>query len=113
METFYFKAPSTIALQDKELQISRNHQVQRIALSDVKKIFLKKRKKSFLTSVLSIGSLLLENLYDLHIRTMNNREIAIRIRPEERPFLLEVISSIRRSRRSARDQNYDVTTFAN
>ena len=46
METFYFKAPSTIALQDKELQISRNHQVQRIALSDVKKIFLKKRKKS-------------------------------------------------------------------
>lgn len=112
MDTNYFKAPESISVRNQELQIRRNLTVERIALSEISKIFLKKRKTGLFTSVFNMASLLLDNLYDLHVCTIDNREITVRISAKDRPYLREVISSIRRSRKQGRDTVSGTTSYA-
>ena len=101
MMTDYTITDSPIfTLKDKELRICRNKKIYNISINDVTNIFLKKRKRGMMSAFVDFGLFIVENIYDLHINTKDNREIKIKIKSSEKQNFLELISYVRRLRKS-------------
>ncbi len=90
----------TFILKDKELRICRNKKIYNVSINDVTNIFLKKRKRGIMSAFLDLGLFIVENIYDLHINTKDNREIKIKIKSSEKQNFLELISYVRKLRKN-------------
>lgn len=103
MKSLSYYAPRTIFISDQKFEIRRSNLIYTVSVNNVKTIFLKKRKFGLINSVLHFKELLSDYLYDLVIHTNDNKVLRIHITPDERQFLREMISKIRKSKNSARE----------
>lgn len=100
-----------IFLQNKEIRLSIQNKDFSIPVDQVDKIYLKKRRRGFLGSMLSIGAFL-ENSYDLYICNLDRKQIRMKIMASERPYLLELISKVRNLKRLSGVQTLYTQQFA-
>ncbi len=102
----------TFTVHDKELRICRNKKIYNVSINDVTNIFLKKRKRGLMSAFLDLGLFIVENIYDLHINTKDNREIKIKIKSSEKQYFLELISYIRKLRKNGTPAAPKISQFS-
>ncbi|HEX9981471.1 MAG TPA: hypothetical protein VGB50_13000 [Flavobacterium sp.] len=84
-----------VTLQNKVIKIRCDRQNINLAVDEVMNIYLKKRKGSFFSALSGMGFFTEESSYNLHISTRDNKEIKVKVKAVERPFLIALISCVR------------------
>ena len=92
-----------VTLHRKEIKICSKKGNYKIAIAEIKKIYLKKKKPGVLYAIMSLATFI-DNIYYLHIKTRDNQEIKIKLKDYERQYFIELISSLRKLKKNTQSE---------
>jgi|SRR5690606_27576915 len=84
-----------VNIDDKQLDITYGDKKVKLALDKVSKMYLTKKKSKYFSGFPGINLFLSDDSYNLNIKTLDSKEIKIRVKNFDRQYFIGAISAFK------------------